>query len=471
MKKEIYWHDTNSPKLMPKLEADTQADFVIIGGGLAGLSAAQWLIEKAGADVILLEKDHCGAGASGHNSGNIMPDAFIDMNYLLRRFGDQDAGLLAHAASDAVQRISETCDRYDIDCERVDKDTLYVAINAALANDIKKEHAARQRLGLRSTYLDSDALHERLSSRHYQAGICYGSTLGMNSYKYILGLRDALVQQGLRVYEDTPALGFEPGRVLTPEGVVTARDVIVCVDRFAPSLGIEREDVFHQQHHLAVSEPLDETVRQQLFPQGEYLVHGFAPHFIYYRLTPDHRLVVGGMLLRQAYREQSEDLDAEIESLLDIVRQQHPVLNNVSFSHGWSGLYGVTRDMLPIAGQISGKRPGQGGDTHAAICAGSMVWTQLAGQTAAQVAHAGDAPLARFFTPHRTFTPLDRMTSRLDKSISFPLSHLYSTNFLRGTPEQVARHERWVQAGVWSLALGAALYLGNRWLKSRRNSY
>lgn len=468
MKKGIYWHDTEQPRTMPKLEEDTRADYAIIGGGMAGLSAAQWLREEADADVIVIDKDHCGAGASGHNSGNLMPDALTDMNYLLRRFGEEKAGMLAHAAIEAVHRVIDTSERYTIDCERMDNDTLFVASNAATATDVKKEHAARRQLGLSSTYLEKNALRELLGTNHYQVGIGYDGTLGMNSYKYILGLRDALVQRGLRVYEDTPALGFEPGQVITPDGTIKARHVIVCIDRFAPSLGIEREDVYHQQHHLAVSEPLKEGLVQQLFPRGRFMVHGFAPHFVYYRLTPDNRLVVGGMLMRQAYRDHAHDLDDEIESLLRIVRRQHPALTGIGFSHGWAGLYGITRDMLPIAGKISGERHGKAGDTHAAISAGSMAWSQLAGRTAAQVAHEGNAPLARFLAPHRTFTPLDRLTSRLDKSISFPLSHAYSANLLRGTPEQVAKHEKWLKAGLWSLALGGALYAANRWLKSRR---
>jgi hypothetical protein len=144
-----------------------------------------------------------------------------------------------------------------------------------------------------------------------------------------------------------------------------------------------------------------------------------------------------------------------------------PVLEGVDFSHGWSGLFGLTRDLLPIAGRIPIVRADDGSKLHAALCAGSMIWSVLAGQTAAQTAIEGNAPLSRFFAPRRAYTPLDPLTAKLGKSIAFPVSHLYAGSLLTGHPEQVARQQRRVRNGSWLLGAGAAAVLAKSW-HSRR---
>jgi glycine/D-amino acid oxidase-like deaminating enzyme len=58
-----------------------------VGGGIAGLSAAQWLSEMASTlSVCLLEAETCGAGASGRSSGFITPDSELELKDLVRRF-------------------------------------------------------------------------------------------------------------------------------------------------------------------------------------------------------------------------------------------------------------------------------------------------------------------------------------------------------------------------------------------------
>jgi gamma-glutamylputrescine oxidase len=60
------------PDLRPPLSADRTADVAIVGGGFTGLSTALAL-KRAGVDVVVLERDFAGFGASGRNAGHISP--------------------------------------------------------------------------------------------------------------------------------------------------------------------------------------------------------------------------------------------------------------------------------------------------------------------------------------------------------------------------------------------------------------
>lgn len=72
----------------PCLTGEISADFAIVGGGVAGLSVAQALLELApGARVALLERVFCGSGASGLSSGFVTPDSELQVAQLVRRFG------------------------------------------------------------------------------------------------------------------------------------------------------------------------------------------------------------------------------------------------------------------------------------------------------------------------------------------------------------------------------------------------
>ena len=57
----------------PRLEGDERADICIVGGGFTGLWTAIRLKEHDPAlDVVLVEADVCGGGASGRNGGFVL---------------------------------------------------------------------------------------------------------------------------------------------------------------------------------------------------------------------------------------------------------------------------------------------------------------------------------------------------------------------------------------------------------------
>lgn len=95
MIERVHWHarTTKSPPEQPPivLEGRIEADVVVVGGGMAGLAAAEWLRDQAGKEVVLLESTFCGGGATGRSSGFITPDSELQVTDLVRRFGPGEA--------------------------------------------------------------------------------------------------------------------------------------------------------------------------------------------------------------------------------------------------------------------------------------------------------------------------------------------------------------------------------------------
>ncbi|PPD25664.1 MAG: FAD-dependent oxidoreductase, partial [Methylomonas sp.] len=100
----------------PALEGGIRADVVIVGGGYTGLNAALALRE-AGVDVVLLEMDFCGSGASGRNSGHLAPTMGKDLLSLVKHVGRARATEFMRFNDRSVRHAEETFIKYGIDCE------------------------------------------------------------------------------------------------------------------------------------------------------------------------------------------------------------------------------------------------------------------------------------------------------------------------------------------------------------------
>lgn len=443
----VYWFEQARTRPRPALRGEHAFDAAVVGGGMAGLAAAERLAAD-GLSVAVVEACVCGSGATGRSSGFITPDSELQLADLARRFGNQTAAALYTAARAACDHIRATITDHAIDCDFISADSLYTTFNPNDTATVEHEHHARARLGFGSTFLRGPALQSALNSPRAAAAVRYPGTFGINGAAYAAGLRDALTARGVEIFEHSPAIRIAPGVVETAGGSVRSPRIIVAMDRFAPDLGIARDTILPARAYLLLSEPLPDSLLHRLFPGGPVMVWDTDLIYQYFRPTREGRLLIGGSSLLRTYAPTPGDGSIH-RKLRRYITRVLPDLGALRYTHRWHGQIGVTKDILPLAGPA----PRFSGVWYAMAGAG-LPWSVLAGWIAAELALNPAAADRTLLDPRRAFTTIDPLQPILGQRLAWMLAYLLARHVETGPPAAVARRQAALR--IASVAGGAA---------------
>lgn len=414
---EVYWYAVRTKDVSPALSSDISVDVVIVGGGVAGLSAAERLL-TAGLRVALLEKEFCGAGASGKTSGFVTPDSEIELSSLVRTYGAEEAGRIWGFVVGGVERIRSLIETNNISCDFLPQDSLFIATRKNGVAHVEEEYESRKRLGYQSMLYSKEELHTIIGSDRYFGGVRYPDTFGLNSYEFCQGLRATLITRGLEVFEGTVVASISNGTVITDRGhTVRARHVITCLDRFTPELGFLESEVYQIQTFLGITVPLSlETVRA-LFPGDQMMVWDTDFIYHYYRITGDNRLLIGGADLINTYKHRATVPSARIVRKLAHSIERKFAEVTVDLEYVWPGMLGIAKDLLPIVS--STERDG----VISVAAATGLPWAASLGVYAAEKIVEGREDFDARFSPHRTFFVHPYLQKLVGKPVSFAISN------------------------------------------------
>src|SRR5579875_2619913 len=166
------WYEASARPFEPSppLSGPHEARIAIVGGGYAGMCLALSLAERGVRDVVLLERNGIGHGASGRNGGFVFGGYSLGEDELLRQLGPERARRLYGATTDAVELIRQRIAKYAIDCDAIDAGVIWA--NWFRDPEILR---ARQRLlaetyGVEWEWLPEAQLREVIHSRRYHDG-------------------------------------------------------------------------------------------------------------------------------------------------------------------------------------------------------------------------------------------------------------------------------------------------------------
>lgn len=421
---QVYWY-LNESVCPPLRTKHVVVDAVVIGGGMAGIHAA-YALRKKGLSVALLEKNVCGAGATGKSSGFITPDSELSLSKLIKIYGSATAQQLWEFVVSGVELIRHNIHEHKLQCDYQQQDTLVVATSKHDFNtSIYQEHEARLSLGYPSTLYTQATLVQHIGSDHYYGAVRYPDTFGICAYRYCQAMKQALLQHGVAVYEDTPAINIDGSIVSTAHGTIQGAHIIVCVDRFSPLLNILPNLLYPVQTFLLFCHPLEQTLSASLFPDQPFMVWDTKLIYHYFRLTGDNRLMLGGARLWSTYAgtEQYHQIKA-VKNLTSYFGSYFPHIP-VSIEYLWPGLIGLSPDLLPLAGPDR-KNPHV---YYIGACAG-LPWAAALGQYSALWITEKRTDLDPLFSAERTFPLAVKAQSILGKRLWFALSNFLRTRSL-----------------------------------------
>lgn len=194
------------------LQGETRAQVCIVGGGYTGLWSAIMLKEQSPElDVVLIEADICGAGASGRNGGCAL--SWSAKYFTLERlFGVEEAVRLVKASEQSIYAIGAFCEKYAVDADYRLDGTLYTATNQAQVGSTDGVIAALERQSINSfSKLPVDEVQRRAGSAQHVEGWFSPAAASVQPGKLVRGLRRVALQLGVKIYENTPMTGLEEG--------------------------------------------------------------------------------------------------------------------------------------------------------------------------------------------------------------------------------------------------------------------
>lgn len=384
-----YYRDTTTHPAYPALDGLRECDVCIIGGGFAGLSTATALTERGQADIVLLESEQVGFGASGRNGGFVFGGFSLGERAVLGTAGPEEGRKLYHMTLAAVEQIRRRIHAYGIECD-LKEDGVYLAnwFDDARILDEQQRFMSGQ-LGVEWERVSRAQLADKIASERYFGALFEPGAFHFHPLKYAQGLARAIAAAGVQVHERSRVTQIAPDGqgwiVRTAGGSVRARQVVVCcggyIEKLYPRLG---GAVLPIATYVMVTEPLGERLPTAMRTSAAVYDTRFA--FDYYRPLADTRILWGG---RISILERS---GAEVARLLykDMLKV-YPQLEGTRVDYAWSGMMSYGRHKMPQLGRLpEGIWYGMGFGGH------GVAPTTLAGDVLAAAIMGDGSGLARF---------------------------------------------------------------------------
>ncbi len=346
------------------LRGKVRTDVCILGGGYTGLwTAIELKRREPDIDVVVLEADLCGAGASGRNGGFVL-SWWAKLASLIKICGQDDALWLAREAEDAVGFIGQFCDEHRIDSEFRRGGWLWTATSPAQVGSWESTVVGTQALGVAPFQrLNPDEVKRRGGSAAYLAGVFEPSAATVQPARLARGLARVARERGVRIHEQTPVralAGRQPLVVETLSGRVSADVVVSALNAWtaglAPLRRLARAFVPITSDMVA-SGPAQETLAETGWTGGECITDSrLLVH--YHRTTADGRIAIGrgGGAIGAAGRfgttfhydrRRSEGVAASLHGL-------YPSFRSVPVTHAWSGPIDRSETGIPFFGRADG---------------------------------------------------------------------------------------------------------------------
>ena len=377
-----YWWQASPPQDVDVDHWSERADVVIIGGGYTGFGAAIPLA-RAGLDVVILERDQIGSGASTRNGGITSGNLRLSFDDLTKRFGAKKAVAFYQEAKAARADLAQFITSEKIDCDLQQCGRLVGALRSESLDSMKRDaERLTKLLDIEAKVYNQNSLPDYIDTSRYCGGMMRDDIGGIHPAKLLAGMCQIAREASVEIATQTKMIAVSRQntssttpefRIETSRGIIHAGHVISATNAYTdggqPWLRRRLVPVISE---MIATEEVGENMVKSLMPglnmYGEALQLGH-----YYRPSPDgKRILLGG-------RRMSPDPVRARKRLVGGLASIFPQLSNIGITNHWFGFVAFPFDQLPKLAVHDGVI------YPAGYCGSGTVWARWLGQKAAHM--------------------------------------------------------------------------------------
>ncbi len=345
-----YSHTKADDFVRPTLERELTADIVVIGGGLAGLSAALQM-SRAGKKVVVLEAESIGFGASGRNGGFVSPGFATGGDAIAARTGDSVARTLHEMSIEGVEFV-----RQNIDTLKIGEAQLSPGIMSVRRyddGDSLKHYADElyRNYGYKIEFHTTTETRGILNSKRYFQSVRDPNAFHIHPLNYLRALGREIERLDGQIFEHSRVVqvfDHSDGKLIkTAHGQVKAGAVLITTGGYTDGLvGQIKRAYLPIATYVMVSEEAPELIASAIRTTSAIGDNRRAGD--YYRVIDGgRRLLWGGRITTRA-----ADTPGVVRELRKEMIGTYPQLASLKTELAWSGLMSYARHLMPQIGQI-----------------------------------------------------------------------------------------------------------------------
>ena len=340
------------PERRPSLSKNIGADVCIIGAGYTGLWTAYYLKKsQPSLNIVILEKEFSGFGASGRNGGWLTGGFAWEHSKYLQNNDRKSVQKLVRSLLETVPEVIKFCKDNRIDADIISTSEIRVATNDAQVERLKHELEVRKSWGVsedKVEFIDREALEKIVRIPIGKGALKMEGVARIQPAKLVQGLRRVVEDLGVVIYESTLVTHYESGLVSTDSFEVQSPIILRTTEGFSADFKNYKRDLLPLNSAQIVTKPLSKEIWNQIGWHGNELIGDYAHSYFYAQKTREGRIAIGGRGIPYRYGSKT-DINgvAQRKTILTLQRILHkhfPVISEVPIDHAWCGTLGVPRD-------------------------------------------------------------------------------------------------------------------------------
>ena len=400
-----YWRDVIPQTSKRSLDSDLHCDYLIIGGGLSGLSVALHLKQlQPAAEVALLEAGMIGEGSSGVNSGICGTRLGPPIEKQIRLYGKKKTADIYQYSCDAMNYAASLITSLSFSCNLHSSIQWQVALTEKDLKLLESRSRLYQSLGFNISSISQAELSGLFKTSSGILGGISFPAFSLNPYYLCLALRNEIIQSGVSVFENTRVFHCPLSSTVEYKAngfSVYPKKVVYAVNASIAQFRMFSASVLPIQVFSAVTSSLrTQTARHAFSNMTDLSLFDARSMFNFIRFLPDSRILIGG-----EYRfSKTEVLEKKTREMISsrLKRQLavfFPGLVSIDFEFQWHGTVGCTLDDWPIIGPVLPERLWHIGACNGHGVAASLMLGKEVAHSIVNNKHQADYPWQRSAAP------------------------------------------------------------------------